>query len=254
VTEYNPPVGAAPAERRGTPSRVVTLQLILDPQVAAPHVSYIETPDGGPDSVWALKVAEQLGVPMRARRLEPGTASQAPVYFYRSVADPQVADVRDSVATILAGFRPYPAMVIDRNWDLVAANSSFALLTADVTLELRTLPMNLLRLSLHPDGLASRIRNLPQWRFHVLRQLDEAARATDNHQLRELHAELSDYPGGQSYDPEPGVAKPLRIRSGHLELAFLSTVTALSGACAELRVEAFLPADKVTAKILRDLM
>lgn len=254
MTEPNPPVGGASAEQGGTPSRASELQLILDPQVPASHVSYIDTPDVGPDSVSALEISEQLGVPMRGRRVLQGMASRAPVYFYRSIADPLLANVRDSIATILAGFRPYPALAIDYNWDLVAANSSFALLTADVAPELRALPINVLRLSLHPGGLAGRIRNLAQWRFHVLRHLDEAARTSGRRQLHELHAELSDYPGGESYEVEPGVAVPLRIRSGHRELAFLSTVTALSGASAELSIEAFLPADESTAQILHELM
>ena len=251
MTDHDP-AAAAPTSASGQPGvgvPVSELGLIPDTQVPTPHVHYVDTTDLEPDRVRALEIAEQLGVPLRGRLLRPSTAGRAPVYFYRAPGDPQIAGVRDSIATVLVGFRPYPAVAIDDGWNVVAANSGFALFTAEVAPELRTLPINLLRLSLHPDGLAGRILNLGQWRYHVLRLLAHAAQGRGRARLTELHAELSRYPGGQSPDPEAGAAVPLRIRSGHRELAFLSTVTALhgSGTNLELSVQAFLPADEPTA-------
>jgi hypothetical protein len=165
--------------------------------------------------------------------------------------------VRRALDLVLAAYEPYPAVVVDRSWQLVAGNRSIALLTEGVAEELLAPPANVLRLSLHPDGLAPRILNLPQWRRHVLHRLDREAHLTGDPQLRALHDELAALPGGTDRAPPDGIAVPLQVRAGDDLLSFLSTVTTFGTAidltAAELSIEAFLPADPHTADVLRSL-
>jgi hypothetical protein len=203
-----------------------------------------------------LRLAERLDVPLRDRNPLLLAAGYAPSYPRRALDDPAMAPVRDAVAAILAGYEPYPALVVDRSWNLVSANAGVAVLTATAAAPLREPPVNVLRLSLHPDGLAPHITNLPQWRGHVLGRLAREAAAGDGG-LAALHRELAGYPGGvePAEHPEQAVAVPLRVRLGGRELAFISTVTtfgtALDITAAELSIEAFLPADAATADALR---
>jgi hypothetical protein len=167
-----------------------------------------------------------------------------------------MSPVRDAVDAILAGYEPYPALAVDRGWNLVAANAGVALLTGPAAPELLRPPVNALRLSLHPDGLAGRISNLAQWRGHVLGRLAREVAASGDDALAELYRELAGYPGGsEPAGPEHAVAVPLRVRVDGRDLAFLSTVTtfgtALDITAAELSIEAFLPADAATADALR---
>jgi hypothetical protein len=203
-----------------------------------------------------LRLAERLEVPLRDRNPLLLAAGFAPSYPRRALDDPALAPVRAAVDAILAGYEPYPALVVDRGWTLVAANAGLAPLTAGAAPHLLTPPVNVLRLSLHPDGLAGRIANLAQWRGHVLARLAREAAASADDGLVELHRELAAYPGGsEPAGPEQAVLVPLRLRVGGRELSFLSTVTtfgtALDITAAELSIEAFLPADRATAEALR---
>ena len=150
-----------------------------------------------------------------------------------------------------------PRWVTNQRWTMVAANRGVALLTAGVDPRLLEPPVNALRLSLSPDGMAPRIRNLPQWRAHVLHRLAREARLSGDPGLAALHRELSLLPGGLDPRPPDGIAVPLRVRAGDDELCFLSTVTTFGTAvdltAAEVSIEAFLPADERAAEAVRAL-
>jgi transcriptional regulator with XRE-family HTH domain len=236
--------------------RVSQLDLAIAADVSARHVSFLETGRSKPSREMVLRLAERLEVPLRDRNPLLLAAGFAPSYPRRALDDPAMTPVREAVDAILTGYEPYPALVVDRGWNLVAANAGVAPLTAAAAAHLREPPVNVLRLSLHPDGLAPHIVNLAQWRGHVLGRLAREAAAGADDRLAGLLRELSGYPGGtEPAGPDHAVAVPLRIRLGGRELAFLSTVTtfgtALDITAAELSIEAFLPADPATAAALR---
>jgi transcriptional regulator with XRE-family HTH domain len=239
--------------------RVSQLDLAIAADVSARHVSFLETGRSRPSREMVLRLAERLEVPLRDRNPLLLAAGFAPSYPQRAFEDPAMAPVRDAVDAILTGYEPYPALAVDRGWNLVAANAGVAALTVPAAPELLAPPVNVLRLSLHPDGMAPRIVNLAQWRQHVLGRLAREATASADDGLAELHRELAGYPGddgnGAAGAPEQAVAVPLRVRVDGRVLSFLSTVTtfgtALDITAAELSIEAFLPADKATADALR---
>lgn len=237
--------------------RLSQLDLAGDAGVSARHLSFVETGRARPSRDMVLHLAEQLEVPLRERNDLLLAAGFAPVYGRRTLDDPDMSAVRRAIDLVLAAYEPCPAVVVDRSWQLVAGNRSVSLLTDGVAEELLAPPANVLRLSLHPDGLAPRILNLPQWRRHVLHRLGREAHLTGDPQLRALHAELAALPGGTDRTPPDGIAVPLRVRAGDDVLSFLSTVTTFGTAvdltAAELSIEAFLPADPQTADALRAL-
>lgn len=238
--------------------RVSQLDLAIGADVSARHISFVETGRAQASRTMVLRLADQLDIPLRERNPLLIAAGYAPVYPARALDDQEMAPVRAALDTILRGYEPYPALVIDRGWNLVAANAGVALLTGSAAAELLEPPVNVLRLSLHPRGLAGRIANLAQWRGHVLGRLLREAAATGDPGLAALHEELAGYPGGSAHGPGPDIAVPLRLRSASdidgPELRFLSTVTTFGTAVditlAELSVEAFLPADDATARAL----
>ena len=235
--------------------RLSQLDLSCSADVSTRHLSFVETGRARPSRDIVLHLAAHLDVPLRARNELLLAAGYAPAYGERPLQDPQMTPVREAVELVLAGYRPHPALAVDRAWDLVAANASVAVLTAGVAADLLEPPVNVLRLSLHPEGMAPRIRNLAQWRGHVLHRLAREAQLTASAGLRALHAELVALPGGLEPAPPGAIAVPLRLRHGDLELSFLSTVTVFGTAvditAAELSVEAFLPADPATARAVQ---
>jgi transcriptional regulator with XRE-family HTH domain len=237
--------------------RLSQLELALEAGVSARHVSFIETGRSRPSAEMVLHLADRLEVPLRERNGLLLAAGHAPRYSARSLADPELAAVRSAVGRVLEAHEPYPALAVDRQWNLVASNAALDPLLAGVAEALLAPPVNVLRLALHPDGLAPRVRNLGEWRAHLLHRLDRQLAVAADPALRELRAELSAYPG-PDVDPVtlPGeVAVELRLATPGGELAFLSTVTtfgtALDVTVSELSIEAFLPADEATAAALR---
>lgn len=168
-----------------------------------------------------------------------------------------MASVADAIGKILTAHSPYPAVVIDRHWNMVDANDAVAILTEGCAAELLEPPVNVLRLSLHPNGMAPRIPDLALWRGHVLHRLRHQIAVTGDDGLRALLGELDGYPGGtvDSADLPGSLVVPLRVRHHDSELAFLSTTTMfgtpLDVTVAELAIESFFPADAVTAATLR---
>jgi transcriptional regulator with XRE-family HTH domain len=236
--------------------RLSQLDLAIAADVSSRHLSFVETGRSRPTSDMILRLAEHLDVPLRDRNALLLAGGYAPAYPERGLAAPELHAVRHALKRVLKGHEPYPAVVVNRWWELVDANAGIALFTRQVKPELLEPPANVLRLSLHPDGMAPRIANLPEWRAHLLARLRHQADATGDERLAELHDELTAYPGGQAEPPPSaaGVVVPLRYRAAGRELSFLS-ITAMIGTpmdvtVSELAIESFYPADAPTAAAL----
>jgi transcriptional regulator with XRE-family HTH domain len=241
--------------------RLSQLGLALEAGVSARHVSFVETGRPRPSAEMLLTLAERLEVPLRELNRMPLAAGHAPVYEQHDLDDPEMTPVRRAIQQILDGHDPYPAVVIDGAWEMIAANRGVALLTDGVKPELLEPPLNVLRVSLHPEGLAPRIANLGEWSTHLLERLDRQIALTDNAALKALREELGGYVVTDA--PDAGVASsgaaelavPLRLRSDGGELSFISTVatfgTAVEVIASELSIESFFPADDRTAEVVR---
>ncbi|WP_369257170.1 helix-turn-helix domain-containing protein [Geodermatophilus amargosae] len=254
TTLTRPPVGELLRVWRQR-RRLSQLDLASDAEVSARHLSFLETGRARPSREMLLRLAERLEVPLRERNELLLAAGFAPAYGRRALDSPDMAAVTRALDLVLTAYEPYPAVVVDRSWELVTANASVALFLDGVPPHLLEPPANVLRLSLHPEGLAPRIANLPQWRAHLLHRLGREAHLTGDPGLAALHRELAALPGGTDRSTPDGIAVPLRLRTDDGVLSFLSTVTTFGTAvdltAAELSVEAFLPADEVTAEVLR---
>jgi transcriptional regulator with XRE-family HTH domain len=240
--------------------RLSQLDLSLQADVSTRHLSYVETGRSRPTSSMILHLSDQLEIPLRERNALLLAAGYAPAYPEYALSAPPMSAVNDAINSVLEGHWPYPAVVVDRHWELVAGNAAIGLLTAGAATRLLEPPVNVLRLSLHPEGMAPRIVNLPEWRSHLLHRLAHQANTTGDQVLYDLHAELAAYPGGGSSReaaPAGGIVVPLRYRAGDTELSFFSTTTVfgtpLDVTVAELAIEAFYPADPMTAEALRAL-
>jgi len=218
--------------------------------VSTRHLSFVETGRSRPTRGMLLRLAEELDVPLRARNELLLAGGFAPAYPESALDGPPLAGVLAALRNVLAGHSPYPAVLVDRHWTMVDANDGVARLTGGCAPELLTPPVNVLRLALHPAGMAPRIGNLAEWRTHVLHRLDRQAAATADPVLRDLYAELADYPGGEVADHPDGLVVPLRYDG----LSFFSTTSVLGTprdvTLSELAIEAFLPADVATAAAL----
>jgi transcriptional regulator with XRE-family HTH domain len=259
VTDRRPRVGAMLRDWRRR-RRLSQLDLALAADVSARHLSFVETGRARPSAELVLQLADRLEVPLRARNQLLLAAGYAPVYGQYALDAPEMGPVREAIERVLAGHEPFPALVVDRHWGLVAANRAVGLLTAGVSPELLAEPVNVLRLALHPEGLAPRIANLAEWRAHLLERLGRQAVASGDPALAALHDELASYPAGEdpahTHDLAAGeIATPLRLRHADRELAFISTVTTFGTAVdvtlSELAIEAFFPADAWTAEVVR---
>jgi transcriptional regulator with XRE-family HTH domain len=272
--------------------RLSQLELAVEAGVSARHVSFVENGRARPSPEMVLHLAERLDVPLRERNQLLLSAGYAPVYGQRTLDDAGMEPVRDAIELVLAGHEPYPALVVDQHWTMVAANRGLAVLTEGVAPELLEPPVNVLRVALHPGGLATRIVNLPEWRTHLLDRLDRQIAATNDPVLLKLREELTGFPApagdgreGQDRDVHGvgiggtaahgngnGAAKPpvttgaklasdivvcLRLRVGDAELTFFSTIatfgTAVDVTISELAIESFFPADRSTADYLQSM-
>jgi len=236
------------------------LDLALAADVSARHVSFVETGRAKPSADMIVRLCEELDVPLRDRNALLLAAGFAPAYAQHDLEEPEMGPVREAIDRLLAAHEPFPALVVDRHWGLVAGNRPLGLLTAGAAPHLLEPPANVLRLALHPEGLAPRIANLSEWRAHLLDRLARQAATTGDPALTALHEELGAYPGGdpaQTHDlASAEIATPLRLRHPGGELTFLSTITTFGTAVdvtlSELSIEAFFPADGRTAAVLRD--
>jgi transcriptional regulator with XRE-family HTH domain len=245
--------------------RLSQLDLALDAEISTKHLSFLETGRAQPSREMVLRLAEELDVPLRERNVLLVAAGYAPVFAQRSLDDPALQAARKAVDLVLKGHEPYPAIAVDRHWHLVAHNASISPLLASASPMLLQPPVNVLRLSLHPQGLAPRIENLAEWRAHLITRLRQQIDATADAALMALLEELAAYPapGGtkaartnvtQDY---AGVVVPLRFSTGGGTLSLFSTTTIFGTpvdvTLAELAIESFFPADAATAELLRKL-
>jgi transcriptional regulator with XRE-family HTH domain len=251
----SPPFGPLMREWRQR-RRLSQLDLAIEADVSARHVSFIETGRSAPSRAMVLRLAGVLDVPLREQNQLLMAAGLAPVYRERSLGDPDMAAVREGVERVLNAYNPFPCVVVDRGWQIVHANAGAGVLLDGVAPHLLEAP-NALRIAVHPEGLAPRIRNLGQWRHHLIERLRREAAVSGSAELSALLAEIESYPGGFDETRDlGGVAVPLELYTSDGKLlTFLSTVTtfgtALDLTAAELSIEAFLPADETTAAALR---
>src|SRR6478735_930268 len=175
--------------------RLSQLDLALEADVSSRHVSFIETGRSAPSRAMVLRLAAALEVPLRERNQLLMAAGLAPIYAERSLDDPDMAPVRDGLQQVLKAYEPFPCLAVDRGWNIVAANSGAAVMMQGVAAHLLD-PPNGLRISLHPEGLAPRIRNLAQWRHHVIGRLRREVAVSGSDDLAALLAEIDSYPGG----------------------------------------------------------
>jgi transcriptional regulator with XRE-family HTH domain len=242
--------------------RLSQLDLAIQADISTRHLSFVETGRSKPTSQMILRLSEHLDVPLRDRNNLLLAGGYAPAYREGGLDAPELAAVRHALRQVLAAHEPNPAVVVDRHWNLVDANATIALFLHGAPAELLAPPVNVLRLSLHPDGMAPRIVNLGQWRAHLLARLRRQASATGDPVLGSLLDELRGFPCAQPEPevdlPGPGdVAVPLRYRHNGHTLSFVS-ITAIFGTplhitLAELAIESFYPADPATAELLREL-
>jgi transcriptional regulator with XRE-family HTH domain len=251
-----PPVGTqlrAWRKRR----QLSQLDLALRADISTRHLSFLETGRSRPTSAMIERLSEQLDVPLRERNELLLAAGFAPAYPEHRIDDVPMAAVSDAINQVIDAHLPFPAVVVDRHWNLVAGNDAIDVFLADVDPSLLEPPANVLRLSLHPGGMAPRIANLAEWRAHLLDRLRRQAQATADPALTDLLAELAAYPVASeaTRHPEPAIVVPLRFRLPELELRLFSTTTVfgtpLDITVAELAIESFFPADAETADWLR---
>src|SRR3954452_23246714 len=261
--QLRPTVGALLREWR-VRRRLSQLDLAGMAGVSTRHLSFIETGRSRPSREMVLHLADELQVPLRDRNSLLLAAGHSPSYGSADFSSEAMRPVRDALEHVLRAHEPYPALVVNRLWELVAANAGVAPLLAGVAPDLLEPPVNVLRLALHPDGLAPRIANFEEWSAHLLHRLRRQFVLTRDADVGALYDELRGYPGvaadevvESSADDAGALAVPLRLRAGDGdgELSFISTVTTFGTAVditlAELTIEAFFPADDATAAALR---
>ncbi len=241
--------------------RLSQLEFALEADVSQRHLSFIESGRSLPSREMLMHLAERLGIPLRERNPMLLAAGFAPVFPERKLDDPALAPARRAIDMILKGHEPFPALAVDRHWTLVAANAAVApLLAGVVDTSLTEGPINVLRLSLHPQGLAPRIANLAEWRSHLLERLRQQISATGDLLLARLLEELSAYPAPATQKATPeqdfaGIAVPLELVTEAGQLSFLSTTTVFGTpvdvTLSELAIESFFPANPQTAEALR---
>ena len=244
---------------RRTRRRLSQLELADRAGTTQRHLSFMETGRSAPGREMVVRLAESLELPLRERNDLLLAAGYAPAYPRGALTGPKLAPVLEALEHILTGHLPYPAVVVDRYGQLVAANSAFALLTEGVDADLLGPEPNLYRLALHPRGLAPRIVNFDDWAQHVLSGLRREADRHPDERLTALCAELGDHaPARRPAAPDTlGFAVPMELRSRHGLLRLITTITTFATAAdvtlAELKLEAFLPADRATSAVLTDL-
>ncbi len=241
--------------------RMSQLDLACEADISSKHLSFLETGRSQPSRDMVLHLADRLEIPLRERNLLLVAAGYAPVFPERPLGDPALSAARTAIDLVLAGHEPYPALAVDRHWHMVAANAMVGRLMAGVDAALLKPPVNVLRLSLHPLGLAPRIANLAEWRAHLLARLRRQVDISADPVLAALLSELRGYPAPAGAAPPIAahgeMVVPFRLASPAGVLSFFSTTTVFGTpvdiTLAELALEAFFPADAATADALRRL-
>ncbi|MEV4442717.1 helix-turn-helix transcriptional regulator [Streptomyces sp. NPDC049577] len=257
-----PTVGALLREWRDR-RRISQLELALRADSSARHISFIETGRSRPSQEMVLRLADHLDIPVRERNALLVAAGYAPHYPERPLDDPALEGLRAGLQQLLRGYEPFPALVVDGTYQVLAANSGITMLLEGVAPRLLAPPLNAMRLTMHPEGLAPRIRNYHEWREHLLHQMERQLALLRSAPLRALYDEVSAFPlperGGteRAADGEGRLpfALPMVIEHAGRTLSFISTIatfnTPMDVTVSELALETFLPADPETAAFLR---
>jgi transcriptional regulator with XRE-family HTH domain len=240
--------------------RLSQLDLALEANISPRHLSFVETGRAQPSRTMILHLCEQLQVPLRERNLLLLAAGFAPIFPERALGDPALAAARAAIGLVVDGHEPYPALAVDRHWHLVSANQAATRLLQGIDPALLAPPVNALRISLHPWGLAPRIRNLAAWRGHLLARLRQQIDLCADPALVALHDELKSYPAPARTAPDDragtaAMVVPLVLASERGDLSLFSTTTVfgtpIDVTLSELAIEAFYAADQATAEALR---
>lgn len=241
--------------------RISQLELALRADSSARHISFIETGRSRPSEDMILRLAEHLDVPVRERNALLLTAGYAPRYAETPLGDPALGALREGLEQLLRGYEPYPAFVVDGTYTVVAANRGIAMLLEGLPKHLLAPPLNAMRITLHPEGLAPRIRNLREWRGHLLAQMERQMALARSEPLRKLYDEVAAYPqpgpAAETTIARPSFALPMQIEHDGRVLSFVSSIstfnTPMDVTVAELAIETLLPADPATVKYLQSL-
>jgi transcriptional regulator with XRE-family HTH domain len=243
--------------------RLSQLDFAVEAEISSKHLSFLETGRARPSREMLLKLTELLEVPLRERNTLLVAAGFAPMFAERKLDDPMLQSAREAMELVLKGHEPFPAIAVDRHWNLLAANRAVAPFLHGANPKLLEPPFNVLRLSLHPDGLAPRIVNLAQWRAHLLARLRRQIEISADTTLMALHEELSGYPAPQTparvseTEAANAFVVPFRLATPAGVLSFISTTTVfgtpIDVTLSELALETFFPADAATAAALRTL-
>jgi transcriptional regulator with XRE-family HTH domain len=245
--------------------RLSQLELAAEVDVSQRHLSFVESGRASPSRDLVLRLCRGLELPARECNTLLAAAGYAPAANERRFDDPELASARDAVQRILAAHDPHPALAVDRHWNLLAGNRAASMLMVGVAPSLVLPPVNVLRLSLHPEGLGPRVGNYRQWRDHVVARLERQHAQAPDMALAALTDEIRAYPvpaearphvrGGA--DPLAGLAVPFELLTPLGTLRFLSTTTVFGTAVdvllSELVIEAFYPADAETVELMRRL-
>jgi transcriptional regulator with XRE-family HTH domain len=241
------------------------MDLAIDVGVSTRHLSFVETGKAKPSPELVLALAEHLDVPLRERNSMLLAAGYAPRYPQTSLDDESMATVRNALGGLIRAHDPYPAVVVDRGWDVVMTNTGAQAFLDGVAPHLLDGPLNSYRITLHPDGMAPRIANFEQWARDLLGTLDRQVAATRDPRLRALLDEVASYPnvaalGGswRTRGEAPTIVVPLRLRVGAGDDAYVqswfSTNTTIGTpvdiTLEELHIELFHPADEATAAMV----
>lgn len=239
------------------------LALAAEACISQRHLSFIECGRATPSRHMVIRLAEQLAVPLRERNTLLAAAGYAPLYRERTSDDPDLAAARRAIILMLRGHEPFPALAVDRHWIMVEANAAVAPLMKGVDPTLLEPPVNVMRLSLHPDGLAPRIANFREWRAHLIGRLAQQIEISADPALIALKEELAAFPvppGASPWRAEGsstfgGVAIPFQLRTDAGILSFISATTIFGTAhdlgLSELAIESFFPANARTSDAIR---
>ncbi len=236
--------------------RMSQMDLALEADISTRHLSFVETGRSQPSSGMLDRLAERLDIPLRARNGLLVAAGFAPRHSERTLDDPAMRQAQTAVGHILKGHEPYPAIAVDRHWNMVAANDAIGFLTEQIGATLLAPPVNVLRIALHPDGLAPQIVNLGEWHAHVIDRLDQQIAATADAGLADLRDEIAAYPHpAADHDAQSDrIWVPMILDTVAGRLSFISTITIFGTPAditlSELAIEAFFPADEETARAL----
>jgi transcriptional regulator with XRE-family HTH domain len=262
------PAGVGPLLRGWREQRRVSqLELALGADSSARHISFIETGRSRPSEEMVLRLAEHLDVPVRERNALLLAAGYAPRYPETPLDDPALDALRAGMEQLIQGYEPYPAVVVDAMYNVHAANRGILMLLDGIPEHLLQPPLNAMRLTLHPEGLAPRIRNLREWRGHLLAQMERQIALHRSEPLRKLYEEVAAYPvpeesqspgAAEPAEPVPYFALPLQVEHEGRVLSFVSSIstfnTPMDVTVAELAIETLLPADPATVKYLQALL